>query len=360
MQFNDLTLQRERYRQAIDARLERLFAHGQYISGPEIAELETELGQYVGVAHAITVKSGTLALELALRALGVGPGDEIITTPFSWVSSAETILLVGARPVFVDIEPHGYTLDAEQVERAVTPRTRGLLPVSLFGQLPDFARLSALAERHGLFLLEDGAQSFGARQHGRPSGSLSRIGATSFFPTKPLGCFGDGGALFTSDTGLADKLRALRAHGAPRRGEHTLVGSNGRLDTLQAAILLAKLPRLDAELAERRRLAERYSAALGSRYRTPRVLPGNQHVFAQYTLRVDERDRLAARLSEQGVPSAVYYPRCLHEQPVFAGLAAPGSLPEAERAAREVLSLPLYPGLSAEDQDRVIDALQRA
>jgi UDP-2-acetamido-2-deoxy-ribo-hexuluronate aminotransferase len=360
MQFNDLKAERERFGEAIDRRLQALFAHGQYIKGPEVAELETELSRYVGVSHAITVKSGTTALELALRALGVGPGDEVITTPFSWISAAEAIALVGARPVFVDIEPHGFNLDAQQVERAVTPRTRGLLPVSLFGQLPDFTLLSAIAERHGLFVLEDGAQSFGASRAGRRSGSVSNIGVTSFFPTKPLGCFGDGGALFTSDAGIADKLRALSAHGASRPGQHTLVGLNGRLDTLQAAILLAKWPRLDAELDERRRLAARYTEALADQYRTPPVLPGNQHVFAQYTLRVDDRDRLAAQLAEQGVPTAIYYRRCLHQQPVFAGCAEPGSLPVAERAAREVLSLPLYPGLCAEDQERVIDALKRA
>ncbi|HXK20859.1 MAG TPA: DegT/DnrJ/EryC1/StrS family aminotransferase [Polyangiaceae bacterium] len=360
MQFSDLQQQHERFKEAIDRRLARLFAHGQYIMGPEVRELEDELSRYVGVAHAITVKSGTAGLELALRALGVGPGDEVITTPFSWISAAETIALCGARPVFVDIEPDGFNLNAAQVERAVTARTRAILPVSLFGQLPDFTELSAIAERHRLFVIEDGAQSFGASQAGRRSGSFSTVGVTSFFPTKPLGCFGDGGALFTSDGALADKLRALRAHGAAERGQYTLVGHNARLDTLQAAILLAKLPRLDAELDERRRLAQRYDRALAGYFRTPLLLPGNDHVYAQYTLRVAERDKLAARLSEAGIPTAVHYRKCLHEQPVFAGLATPGSLPEAERAAREVLSLPLYPGLRAEDQQRVIDALTRA
>jgi len=359
MQFSDLKTEHERFKEAIDRRLAALFAHGKFIMGPEVRELEDELARYVGVAHAITVKSGTSALELALRALGVGPGDEVITTPFSWISAAETIALCGARPVFVDIEPASFNLDATLVERAVTARTRGIVPVSLFGQLPDFARLSAIAERRGLFVIEDGAQSFGASQAGRRSGSLSTIGVTSFFPTKPFGCFGDGGALFTNDSALSDKLRALRAHGAAERGQHALVGHNARLDTLQAAILLAKWPRVDAELDERRRLARCYDDALGSHYRTPALVPGNSHVYAQYTLRVAERDRLAARLAEGGVPTAVYYRKCLHEQPVFAGCAARGSLPEAERAAGEVLSLPLYPGLSAEDQQRVIDALVR-
>lgn len=357
MQFFDLKAQHARYAPEIEVRLQSLFARGDYIMGPEVAELEAQLASYVGVTHAITVKSGTTALELALRALGIGPGDEVITSPFSWISAAEAIALVGARPAFVDIEPRSFNIDLALLEQSITPRTRALLPVSLFGQMPDLAGINAIADRHGLAVIEDGAQSFGATQHGRRSGSLTQLGVTSFFPTKPLGCYGDGGALFTSDPALASKLRALRAHGAALRGEHTLVGVNGRLDTLQAAILLAKLPHLETELAQRRRLAARYSAALAGICELPATSPGNSHVYAQYTLRVSERDRLAARLSEQGIPSAVYYPKCLHQQPVFAGCSAPGSLPAAERAAREVLSLPLYPFLPDADQDRVIEAL---
>jgi UDP-2-acetamido-2-deoxy-ribo-hexuluronate aminotransferase len=360
MQFVDLRAQDPELRQAIAERMQRVLTHGEFILGPEVAELETELGRYVGVPHAIAVKSGTTALELALRALDVGPGDEVITTPFSWISAAEAIALVGARPVFVDIEPHGFLLDAEKLERAVTARTKCVVPVSLFGQLPDLATINAIAERHGLAVIEDGAQSFGAERVGRRSGGLTTLGLTSFFPTKPLGCYGDGGALFTSDAALARRLRALRGHGSERRGEHTLVGLNGRLDTLQAAILLAKLPRLESDLRRRRELAERYSAALAGLCEVPRALPGNQHIYAQYTLRLCARERVAESLAAQGIPSAVHYRKCLHEQPVFAGLAAPGSLPVAERAAREVLSLPLYPSLSQADQARVIEALQAA
>ncbi len=357
--FYDAAAAHARYAAAIDARLQALFAHGRFIMGPEVAELEAALADYVGVSHAIAVKSGTLALELALRALGIGTGDEVITSPFSWISAAEAVALVGARPVFVDIEPDTFLLDPSCVEDAVTARTRGILPVSLFGQMPDFQRLEAVAGRHGLTLIEDGAQSFGATQHGRRSGSLGSLGITSFFPTKPLGCYGDGGALFTKDADLARRLRALREHGAEQRGEHVVVGLNGRLDTLQAAILLAKLPHLEGELRARRDLAQRYTDELATRLQAPRVAAGNQHVFAQYTLRVPNRDAVVARLREQGIEAAVYYRRALHEQPVFRGAVPAGSLPEAERASREVFSLPLYPDLSAASHGRVIDVLSQ-
>jgi UDP-2-acetamido-2-deoxy-ribo-hexuluronate aminotransferase len=357
IRFSDPTAAHGRHAAAIDARLQALFAHGRFIMGPEVAELEAALADYVGVAHAVTVKSGTMALELALRALGIGAGDEVITSPFSWISAAEAIALVGARPVFVDIEPDTFLLDVNLVAEAITARTRAILPVSLFGQMPDFERFEAVARRHGLALIEDGAQSFGARRHGRRSGSLGNVGITSFFPTKPLGCYGDGGSLFTNDADLARRLRTLRAHGAERRGEHVAVGLNGRLDTLQAAILLAKLPYLEHDLDERRRLAKRYSDALPQQLLGPATLTGNEHVFAQFTLRLARRDAVVAQLSEHGIETAVYYPRALHQQPVFEHLAKAGALPHAERAAREVLSLPLYPSLSAAAQDRVIEAL---
>lgn len=359
IRFNDPTAAHARHAVAIHARLQALFAHGRFIMGPEVAELEAALADYVGVSHAITVKSGTMALELALRALGIGSGDEVITSPFSWISAAEAVALVGARPVFVDIEPDTFLLDASRVAAAVTARTRAVLPVSLFGQMPDFERLEAVARRHGLALIEDGAQSFGATQGGRRSGSLGSVGTTSFFPTKPLGCYGDGGALFTKDADLARRLRALREHGAEQRGEHVAVGINGRLDTLQAAILLAKLPQLEAELRTRRDLAQRYEQGLSARVQAPRVLTGNQHVFAQYTVRVANRDAVVTRLLERGVEAAVYYRRALHEQPVFRGAVPAGAFPEAERAAREALSLPLYPDLTRASQDRVIEVLDQ-
>ena len=357
MKFIDLRAQRERYGAEVDARIQAVLSHGQYIQGPEVAELETALARFTGVKHAIGVASGSAALEIALQALQIGPGDEVITVAFTFVSSAEAILRVGARPVFVDIDPATFTIDVTRIERAVTPRTKAILPVSLFGQMPDFGVINAIAERHGLAVIEDGAQSFGASQRGRRSGSVALVGATSFFPTKPLGCYGDGGALFTDDDVLAARMRALRVHGAERSGEYSLLGMNGRLDTLQAAILLAKLPHFEGELEQRRRVAARYSEALRGRCVVPEVAEGNTHVFAQYTLRVRQRDPIVARLKERGIPTAVYYAKCLHEQPIFRGLAESGELPESERAAREVMSLPMHAFLGEKEQDNVTAAV---
>ena len=355
MQFHDLTAQHARYAADIQQRMSVVLAHAQFILGPEVAALEAALAERVGVGHCVSVGSGTQALELALRALGVGPGHEVITVPFSWISSAEVIALVGATPVFVDIEPRGFGLDPQKLEQAFNPRTRAVLAVSLYGQTADLTRIDAIASAHGVPVIEDAAQSFGARHHGRPSGGITRVGCTSFFPSKPLGCFGDGGALFSDDRELALALRAMRSHGSLDRQLHHCLGMNARLDTLQAAVLLAKLPHFDAELAERRRLAARYTAALGERLQVPLVLPGNEHVFAQYTIRSSGRDALGAALAERGIPTRVHYARCLHQQPVFAHITA--DVPEAERAAKEVLSLPLYPGLTDSQQARVIQAV---
>jgi UDP-2-acetamido-2-deoxy-ribo-hexuluronate aminotransferase len=360
MQFVDLSAPLERYGPDVQRRMQAVFAHGGFIMGPEVFELEAALAHFVGVEYAITVASGTHALELALRALGIGPGDEVITVPFTWISTAEAIALVGAKPVFVDIEPHGFNLDPQRLAAAITPRTRAILPVSLFGQMAELETIAPIAARHNLAVIEDGAQSFGASRYGRRSCGATLLGCTSFFPTKPLGCYGDGGALFTNDSALAEQLRALRIHGSSARHQHTVLGTNARLDTLQAAALLAKLPYFEHELAERARIAWRYSEALAGLVEVPRALPGNTHVYAQYTLRAAQRDQLQARLKARGVPSAVYYPRCLHQQPVFATLAGGATLPESERAAREVLSLPMHAYLSESDQARVIDAVQRA
>jgi len=337
--------------------MRRVLAHGRFIMGPEVEELEAALASFVGVPHAITVKSGTLALELALRALGVGEGDEVITTPFSWISAAEAIMLVGARPVFVDIEPSTFLLDVELLEAAVTPNTKAIVPVSLFGQLPALEAINAIADRHGLAVIEDGAQSFGASRHGQRSCSMTTIGVTSFFPTKPLGCYGDGGALFTRDSALARKLRILRGHGSEKRGVHVAVGLNGRLDTLQAAVLLAKLPQLEADLQRRRLLAASYTQGLPAQLTAPLTLPGNVPVFGQYTIRVPgDRDAFAERLRQAGVETAVYYATPLHLQPVFRALAAPRQ-PRAENAAGSVLSLPLYPAMAEEDVHATLRAL---
>jgi UDP-2-acetamido-2-deoxy-ribo-hexuluronate aminotransferase len=359
MHFIDLQQQYRRYQGDIDASLRRVLDHGQFILGPENAELESRLAQFVGSRHCLTVASGTDSLEIALRALAIGPGDEVITVPFTWISTAEVILLVGAKPVFIDIEPISFNLDIDLLEAAITPRTKAILPVSLFGQMPDYDRINEIASRHHLPVIEDAAQSFGATQHQRRSGGVTLIGSTSFFPAKPFGCYGDGGALFTSDDLLADRMRAIRTHGGLVRHEHSLLGMNGRFDTLQAAVLLAKLPHFNQELQDRQRLGVRYNTLLDGICTVPQTRAGNSHVYAQYTVRVPHRDHVVRQLKERGVPTAVYYPKCLHQQPVFASLGhGPGKFPVAEQAAREVLSLPMHPFLSESDQDIVVDALR--
>lgn len=359
LEFIDLQAQQDRMRPVLEERVHRVLHHGHYIMGPEIAELEAALADYVGVKYCITVASGTDSLEIALRALGIGPGDEVITVPFTWISSAEVIGLVGATPVFVDIEPASFNINIDLIEAAITPRTKAILPVSLFGQMPDYAAINAVAGRHGLTVIEDGAQSFGATQQGRRSCGVTMIGSTSFFPAKPFGCYGDGGALFTDDDELAEKMRAIRTHGGIRRHHHPLLGMNGRFDTVQAAVLLAKWPHFAEEVEARNRIGARYTELLKDSCITPRVLPGNTHVYAQYTIRLAERERVAEALKAQGIPTAVYYPKCLHEQPVFEPLGYRwGDFPEAERASREVLSLPMHPWLTEREQDRVIAAVR--
>jgi UDP-2-acetamido-2-deoxy-ribo-hexuluronate aminotransferase len=361
MQFIDLQAQYKKYQPEIDARLQAVLNHGHFILGPEIAELERILAEYVGVKHCLTIASGTDSLEIALRALDIGPGHEVITVPFTWISTAEVIGLVGAKPVFVDIEPDTYNLDTALLEMAITPRTKAIIPVNLFGQMPDYRRINAIAAKHNIPVIEDAAQSFGAAQNGRRSCAMSLIGSTSFFPAKPLGCYGDGGALFTSDDLLADKMRAIRTHGGVKRHEHSLLGMNGRFDTLQAAVLLAKFPHFDAEVEARARIGARYSSLLPALCTVPSIAPGNSHVYAQYTVRVPCRDAVGAKLKEAGIPTAVYYPKCLHEQPIFAGCGYKwGDFPVSENASREVLSLPMHPFLSESDQDKVVAAFRLA
>ena len=291
MEFIDLKEQYRRYKAEMDGRILRVLAHGQFVMGPEVAELEHALAQDVGVNHCISVASGTASLEIALRALGIGPGDEVVTVPYTWISTAEVIALVGARPVFVDIEAATYNIDIDLIEAAITSKTQAILPVSLFGQMPDYDRINAIAARHHLPVIEDGAQSFGATQRGRRSCGVTTVGSTSFFPAKPLGCYGEGGALFVRDDALADTMRAIRTHGGLHRNHHPLLGTNGRFDTVQAAVLLAKFPHFDWEVRERGRIGARYSAALAGRCGVPEVMAGNTHVYAQYTIRLPDREQ---------------------------------------------------------------------
>ncbi len=360
MQFIDLQEQRRRYEPAISDRIQAVLEHGQFIMGPEIAELETALAEYVGVPFCVSVASGTHSLEIALRSLDVGPGDEVITVPFTWISSAEVISLVGATCVFVDIDRDTFCIDVDQVAKAITPRTKAIIPVSLFGQMPDLEKLAAVAAAARIAVIEDAAQSFGSTRHGRRSCGVTTIGSTSFFPAKPLGCYGDGGALFCTDNALAEKMRAIRTHGGLRRHHHPYIGTNSRLDTLQAAILLAKWPHFPAEIQARGEIGARYSEHLRPYVRVPEVAAGNTHVYAQYTIRSSRRDQLARVLRDAGVPTGVYYPKCVHEQPAFTSCGKRrGDFPVAEAAAEQVLSLPMHPFLAPEDQQQIVRIIQR-
>jgi len=360
MKFIDLNAQYKLYQEDIDTRIQTVLEHGQFIMGPEVDELEILLAEYAGVKHCITVSSGTHSLEIALRALGIKEGDEVITVPFSWISSAEVILLVGATPVFIDIEYDTFNMDATKLEAAITEKTKAIIPVSLFGQMPDIETINTIAERHNLPVIEDGAQSFGASRNGKKSCGASLIGSTSFFPAKPLGCYGDGGALFTNDDELAKKMRAIRTHGGIKRHHHSFIGTNGRFDTLQAAILLGKFKYFQNEITARNRIGKKYTEQLNNHVVTPKTAQGNTHVYAQYTIRTgtERRDHLVSKLKANGVPVGLYYPKCFHEQPVFKFLGYKfGDFPESEKASREVLSLPMHPFLYEEDQQFIADQI---
>ncbi|MDK2122883.1 DegT/DnrJ/EryC1/StrS family aminotransferase [Parachitinimonas caeni] len=359
IEFIDLKAQYRHLKSHIDQRIHAVLEHGQYIMGPEVAELEGRLAGYLGVKHAIGVSDGTTALLIALMALDIKAGDEVITTPFSFIATTEVIALLGAVPVFVDIDPKTYNLDPALLEAAISPRTRAIMPVSLYGQCADYDAINAIAEKHGLPVIEDAAQSFGARYKQRASCNLTTIACTSFFPSKPLGCYGDGGACFTNNDALANRMRQIRIHGQDRRYHHPVLGLNGRLDTIQAAVLLAKLDTFDEELAARDRIAARYADLLGDL--APYVETWNRSVYAQYTVEVANRAEVQAALKAAGVPTAVHYPVPLHRQPVLAGLALPaGSFPLAEAAAERVMSLPMSPFLNEVDQHHVATSLLRA
>lgn len=361
MEFIDLKTQYAGLKDKIDSRIQTVLDHGKFIMGPEVAELEGKLAEYVGVKHAITLSSGTDALQVAMMALGVKPGDEVITTPFTFIATAETIALLGATPVFVDIDPATYNINPAAIEAAITDKTAAIMPVSLYGQCADMDAINELASRHGLPVIEDAAQSFGATYIGKKSCGLSTVGCASFFPAKPLGCYGDGGACFTDDDTLAEKMRQIRVHGQDRRYNHPLIGLNARMDTLQAAILIEKLSVFPDEVTARRKAAARYDELLKDVVTVPYLAPDCTHVYAQYTIQVDNRDTVREVLAEKGVPTAVHYPKPLHLQPAFAGLGlGEGSFPVAEEASRKVVSLPMHPYLSYEQIERVSGALQDA
>ena len=323
--FIDLKTQQDAIRPQLEERIQRVIHHGQYIMGPEVKELENKLAAHTGAKHCITVASGTEALLISLMALGIGPGDEVITTPFTFAATAEVIVLLGAKPVFVDIEPDTCNIDARLIEAKITPHTKAIMPVSLYGQVAEMDEINAIALKHGdIPVIEDAAQSFGATYKGRKSCNVSTIGCTSFFPSKPLGCYGDGGAIFTNDDTLALAMREIRVHGQSKRYVHTRVGVGGRMDTLQCAIVLAKLERFEWELQRRRDLGGRYAELLaGSGIELLNVRPDRDCVWAQYTVFVDDRERAQATLQERGFPTAVHYPVPLHHQPVYAKHCCP-------------------------------------
>lgn len=352
--FIDLKTQYEYLEEKIKLRINQVLSHGQYIMGPEIKELEEQLANYVGVKHCISASSGTDTLLIAMMALGIKPGDEVITTPFTFISTGEMIALLGATPIFVDIDPKTYNIDPSKIEDAISSKTKAIMPVSLFGQCADFDAINTIAEKYNLPVIEDAAQSFGATYKGRRSCSLSTIGSTSFFPSKPLGAYGDGGALFTNDDALAKIMCEIRAHGQEKRYYHSRIGLNGRLDTIQAAVLLAKFERFDWEVEQRGMLGAHYSELIQARTEnsdisvtTPYLEQFNTSVYAQYTVRVKRREQIQIKLKEAGVPTAVHYPVPLHMQPAFAALNLDeGLFPFAEAAAKEVLSLPMSPDLN--------------
>jgi UDP-2-acetamido-2-deoxy-ribo-hexuluronate aminotransferase len=358
LEFTDLRAQQKRMRPQLERNMHRVLHHGQYILGSEVAELEERLCAYVGARHCITVANGTDALQIAQMALGVTVGDEIITPGFTYIATAETGALLGAVPVYVDIDPRTYNLNATLLEAAITPRTKAIIPVNLYGQCADFDAINAIAAKYGIPVIEDAAQSFGALYKGRKSCNLGTVACASFFPSKPLGCYGDGGALFTNDDGLANVMRQIARHGQDRRYHHIRVGVNSRLDTLQAAILLAKLDLLDDEMALRQEVAGFYGQCLmeAGIFTIPYIEPHNTSAYAQYTVRVPNRDQVQVKLKSAGVPTAVHYPCPLNKQPAFENPQA--YLPHGDAAAQEVLSLPMHPYMTKREMRHIANSLR--
>ncbi len=363
IQFIDLKSQYRAMREPIDDRIQKVLNHAQFIMGPEVREMEARLEAYVGARHCISVASGTEALLIALMAIGIGQGDEVVTTPFTFAATAEVIALLGAVPVFVDIEDDTCNIDPKLIEAAITPRTKAIMPVSLYGQAADMDEINAIALRHNIPVIEDAAQSFGAEYKGRKSGNLSTIGCTSFFPSKPLGCYGDGGAIFVSDDALGKAMREIRVHGQEKRYYHTRIGVGGRMDTLQCAVVLAKLDNFAWEVEQRIVLGERYRTMLsGIRgIQLPVVRRDRNCVWAQFTIQTDQRDQLISALGKAGVPTAVHYPVPLHQQPVYGPLCRiVGSLEISERIAKRVVSLPMHPYMDNDTMQLIASALKSA
>lgn len=361
--FLDLKPQYKALEKSINEGIQTVLNHGQFILGPEVEECEKALAKYIGTKYCLTAASGTDSLIMALMALGIKPGDEVITTPFSFFATAEVISLLGAEPVFVDIDRETYNIDPTKIEAAITKKTKMIMPVSLYGQPADFDEINAIGKKHGLSVIEDAAQSFGADYKGKKSCGISLVGSTSFFPAKPLGCYGDGGAVFTDDEALHKKMSQIRVHGQERRYHHTMIGINGRLDTIQCAVLIEKLKRYDWEVKKRQEIASHFNEAfvgLKGKITVPYVKKDRGSVWAQYTVLVENRDKFASDLKAKGVPTSVHYPSPLHWQPVYAHLKDRYHMPVAEKVASQVISLPIYPDMNEETQMRIIHAVTEA
>ncbi len=365
--FIDLKTQYQALKSSIDSRIQKVLESGAYIGGPEVAELEKKLADHTGTKHCLAVGSGTDALLIPMMALGIGPGDEVITTAFSFIATAETIVLAGATPVYVDVDSRTYNIDSKKIEAAITPKTKAILPVSLYGQVADLNEINAIAKKHNLFVIEDTAQSYGAKYHDKKSGALTTAAGTSFYPAKPLGCYGEGGAIFTNDDKLALAMKEIREHGSEKRYYHTRLGVNGRLDTIQCAILLAKMERYDWEVEQRNRVAKKYTESFAGlekidpQFTTPFIRPGNVSVWAQYTLTLTHRDLFQKKMQELQVPTTVHYPMTMPDQPWYKQhTVAKHDITHSRWAASHVLSVPMYPDMDDKTQDIVIDAVKKS
>lgn len=365
--FIDLKSQYQALKNSIDSRIQKVLDSGAYIGGPEVNELEKKLAEHTGSKHCLAVASGTDALLIPLMALGVSPGDEIITTAFSFIATAETIVLSGATPVYVDIDPKTFNIDTKKIEAAITSKTKGIMPVSLYGQVADLDEINLIAKKHNLFVIEDTAQSYGAHYKDKKSGALTTAAGTSFYPAKPLGCYGDGGAIFTSDDKLHLAMKEIREHGSEKRYFHTRLGVNGRLDTIQCAILLAKMERYDWEVDQRNIIANRYSESfigldkLDSKFSTPFIKSGNKSVWAQYTLTMSNRDAFQKKMQELHIPTTVHYPMTMPDQPWYKNhTPLRHDISHSRWAAEHVISLPLFPDMNLSMQNQVIDAVKKA
>lgn len=364
--FIDLKTQYNALKESINSRILKVLESGAYINGPEVQELETKLAQHTGVKHALACASGTDSLLIPLMAMGIKPGDEVITTAFSFIATAETIVLAGAKPIYIDIDPVTFNIDTTQIEKAITAKTKAIMPVSLYGQVADMDEINAIAKKHNLFVVEDLAQSYGAKYKNKRSGSLTTAAGTSFYPAKPLGCYGDGGAIFTNDEKLLKAMKEIRDHGSESRYYHTRLGLNGRLDTIQCAILLAKMERYDWEIEQRQRIANNFNQAFAEikapDFSCPQIKPDRDSVWAQYTLTVSNRDSFQKKLAEMGVPTTVHYPRIMPDQPWYKEHTADpkANLSRARWAADHVISLPLFPDMDRATQDKIIESVIKA